>query len=44
MLTARVNALLNDTLELTTKPKRKDRRSGITIRPVGLPEVQRELF
>lgn len=38
-VSARVNELLNGTHELVEKPKRKDRISGITIRPVGLPPV-----
>lgn len=36
-VSARVNELLNDTMELVEKTRRKDRLSGITIRPVGLP-------
>ena len=36
-VSARVNELLNDTGELVEKTRRKDRLSGITIRPVGLP-------
>lgn len=44
-VSARLNELLNDTKELVERPKRKDRISGITIRPVGLPIVgQGELF
>lgn len=44
-VSARINELLNDTKELAERPKRKDRISGITIRPVGLPIVgQGELF
>ncbi len=44
-VSARINELLNDTKELAERPRRKDRISGITIRPVGLPIVgQRELF
>lgn len=44
-VSARVNELLNDTRELVEKTRRKDRLSGITIRPVGLPMVgQQELF
>ena len=41
---ARIRELL-DAGQLEAKPNRKDRRSGITVRPVGLPAVgQRELF
>lgn len=36
---ARINELLHETHELVEKPRRKDRRSGILIRPVGLPVV-----
>jgi DNA-binding MarR family transcriptional regulator len=44
-VSARVNELLNDTKELVKKTRRKDRISGITIRPVGLPvDGQQELF
>ena len=44
-VSARLNELLNDTKDLVERPKRKDRISGITIRPVGLPIVgQGELF
>jgi DNA-binding MarR family transcriptional regulator len=44
-VSARVNELLNETKELAERPRRKDRLSGITIRPVGLPIVgQGELF
>jgi DNA-binding MarR family transcriptional regulator len=38
-VSARVRELL-DTGELEERAKRKDRLSGITIRPVGLPAVQ----
>lgn len=42
---ARINELLNETGDLVEKAKRKDRYSGITIRPVGLPVVgQGNLF
>lgn len=42
---ARINELLNETGELVEKARRKDRHSGITIRPVGLPVVgQGRLF
>lgn len=43
-VSARVNELLHETHELVETPKRKDRISGITIRPVGIPEVQGDLF
>ena len=44
-VSARLNELLNDTKELVERPKRKDRVSGITVRPVGLPVIgQGELF
>lgn len=43
-VSARVNELLA-TEELEAKPNRKDRRSGITVRPVGLPVMgQMELI
>ena len=38
-VSARVNELVNDTRDLVEKPRRKDRISGITVRPVGLPIV-----
>lgn len=43
-VSARVNELVKDTKELVEKPKRKDRVSGIMVRPVGIPEVQGDLF
>ena len=44
-VSARLNELLKETKELVERPKRKDRISGITIRPVGLPVIgQGELF
>lgn len=44
-VSARINELLHETGDLVERPKRKDRISGITIRPVGLPIVgQGELF
>lgn len=44
-VSARVYELLNETKELVEKTRRKDRLSGITIRPVGLPPVgQGDLF
>lgn len=36
-VSARLNELLNETCELVECTRRKDRVSGITIRPVGLP-------
>lgn len=42
-----VSARLNEMLQskvLETRPKRKDRLSGITIRPVGIPVIQLELL
>jgi len=43
-VSARVNELLNVTKQLSEKPKRKDRVSGVTVRPVGLPEEWPDLF
>jgi predicted transcriptional regulator len=43
-VSARLNELLNDTKELVEATRRKDRLSGITIRPVGIPPIQKELF
>lgn len=43
-VSARLNELLNDTKELVESTRRKDRLSGITIRPVGIPPIQKELF
>lgn len=44
-VSARLNEALYETHELVECPKRKDRISGITIRPVGLTIVgQGELF
>jgi hypothetical protein len=43
-VSARVNELLYQTKELVEWPKRKDRRSGVMVRPVSLPAVQRDLF
>lgn len=43
-ISGRVNELLYQTKELEEKLKRKDRVSGKTVRPVGLPAVQKELF
>lgn len=43
-VSARVNELLYETKELIEQPKRKDRRSGVMVRPVSLPMLQRDLF
>lgn len=44
-VSARCNELLNETHQAVEKPRRKDRLSGITIRPIGLPVVgQGRLF
>ena len=44
-VSARINELLKETREVVERPKRKDRISGITVRPVGLPVIgQGELF
>jgi len=43
-ISARVNECLHDFGLLVEKPKRKDRVSGITVRPVGLPVKQLELL
>lgn len=43
-VSGRLHELLHETFELVEKPKRKDRVSGVKIRPVGLPEEQLELF
>ena len=40
---ARIRELL-DAGELEVKPNRKDRRSGIRIRPVGLPVVGQQVL
>lgn len=42
-VSARLNELLAER-ELITKHKRKDRVSGVLVRPVGLPAIQRSLF
>lgn len=45
VVSGRLNELLYETKELVALPKRKDRVSGITVRPVGFPPVgQTELF
>ena len=44
-VSGRVNELINDTNELIERPRRKDRVSGVTVRPVGLPIAgQGDLF
>lgn len=43
-ISARVFELLTETLEVVERPKRKDRVSGVTVRPVGLPPNQEDLF
>lgn len=43
-VSARVNELLYVTKDLIEAPKRKDRVSGIKIRPVKAKPVQEELF
>ncbi len=43
-VSARINELVNETGELEERPRRKDRISNITIRPVALPAVQLDLF
>ncbi|MDE2442377.1 MAG: hypothetical protein KGP14_15275 [Betaproteobacteria bacterium] len=43
-VSARIWEALHETHELAERPKRKDRVSRITIRPVGLLHAQRGLF
>lgn len=44
-VSGRVNELVNDTHELIERPRRKDRVSGVTVRPAGLPTAsQGDLF
>lgn len=43
-VSARINELLYETKQLVERPKRKDRRSGVMVRPVSLPALQRDLF
>lgn len=45
-VSARLNAMLNDIdPPIVARPTRKDRRSGVAVRPVGLPKVgQGDLF
>lgn len=42
-VSARINSLLHDK-SLVERPERKDKLSGITVRPVGRPQVQSDLF
>lgn len=42
-VSARINELLSDA-KLVEASKRKDRVSGITVRPVALPDAQGRLF
>lgn len=42
-VSARLNELLHSG-DLSERPKRRDRCSGIQVRPVGLPVTQGELF
>lgn len=43
-VSARVNELLYEFKALEERPRRKDRVSGIMIRPVALPAKQLDLF
>lgn len=43
-VSARLNEMLNETKQLVAKAKRHDRISNILIRPVALPEIQRDFF
>lgn len=43
-VSARLNEMLNEFGMLVVKAKRKDRLSNITIRPVGFPAKQLDLF
>ena len=43
-ISARVHELVHEFGELHERPKRKDKVSGITVRPVGLPVTQLGLF
>lgn len=43
-VSARVFELLHGTHELVERPKRKDRISGVTIRPVAIPPEHGALF
>ena len=43
-VSARINELVNETGELEERPRRKDRISNITVRPVALPAIQLDLF
>lgn len=43
-VSARINELLYETMAVVPKEKRRDRVSGVMVRPVALPPVQRGLF
>lgn len=43
-VSARVNELLYDTRSVIPRSKRRDRISGVMVRPVSLPPTQRGLF
>lgn len=43
-VSARIFELLHEKRMLIECPHRKDKVSGITIRPVGIPKVQLEMF
>jgi hypothetical protein len=43
-VSARLHELLKETKELVERPKRKDRISGITVRPVGLPQPGEQML
>lgn len=43
-VSARLNELLYEAHELVEADRRKDRYSGVRIRPVKLPVLQRDLF
>lgn len=43
-VSARINELLKETKEVVERPKRKDRVSGITVRPVALPQPGEQML
>lgn len=43
-VSARLNEALYETHELVERPRRRDRVSGVTVRPVGLPTKQFSLI
>lgn len=43
-VSARINELIYDFKALESRPVRKDRISGISVRPVAPPPMQKELF